>query len=126
MHVLVYAVRGGACAAAGRPPQPPQPLLPQAVPAVTVNCGSDAEVPATAMVPSRDEEAAMDEQHLQRHASGLTRMLSLHFSVGFRLVYCAVPFAFAGAGPTALLTTTFAMLLFLWYVDHASADIGGA
>lgn len=103
----VHYLRGSA------PPAPP----PQAS-----ACAAAESIEAVA--PPALARADGDDVYLQRHANGLARMLSLHFSVGFRCVYCAVPFAFSAAGPTALLAATGAMLTFLYYADHASSDFG--
>jgi Protein of unknown function, DUF599 len=49
----------------------------------------------------------------------LMRALSLHFSLGFRCLYSSVPFAYAAAGPVALIISGGLMLGFLVYADFA-------
>ena len=57
------------------------------------------------------------EKNLQRNQSMLTNML-WNFSLGFRYIFCAIPFQFYAAGPIALLIATGVILLFLYHLDH--------
>ena len=84
--------------------------------------GSRATAPADA--PPPPEPAAADWK-LRAYMTSLARMQALHFSLGFRCLYCAIPFAFYTAGPIALLVSTVVMLLFLGYIDYGSGECWG-
>ena len=49
----------------------------------------------------------------------LLQMQAVHFSLGFRFMYCSIPFAFAAVGAEALIVSTFMMICFLGYIDNA-------
>ena len=55
----------------------------------------------------------------------LVHMQAVHFSLGFRCMYCAIPFSFAVAGPEALVVVTSFVICFLFYIDHAIWIWGG-
>ena len=57
------------------------------------------------------------EKDLKRDQTMLINML-WNFSLGFRYIFCAIPFQFYAAGPIALLIATGVMLLFLYHADH--------
>ena len=57
------------------------------------------------------------ERDLKRNQTMLTNML-WNFSLGFRYIFCAIPFQFYAAGPIALLIATGVMLMFLYHADH--------
>ena len=49
----------------------------------------------------------------------LLHMQAVHFSLGFRFIYCSIPFAFAVAGTEALVACTCVVVTFLLYIDNA-------
>lgn len=49
----------------------------------------------------------------------LGKMRALHFSLGFRCLYCAIPFIFGVAGVWPLVVATIVILLWLVYIDAA-------
>lgn len=76
--------------------------------------GSAAAAEEEGTAPRAAEELAL------REASLLLRMLAVHFSLGFRFMYCSIPFAFAVAGWEALVVSTSIVLAFLFYIDNAA------
>jgi uncharacterized membrane protein len=53
----------------------------------------------------------------------LTIML-ISFSFGFRFMFMAIPFGFYAAGPTALVISSFVMILFIYAIDHLELKVG--
>ena len=78
-----------------------------------------ATTQAAAAAPHVD--AADTDTAVPRELGALVRMQAVHFSLGFRSMYCAIPFAFAIAGREALIASTVVMIAFLVYIDHAIA-----
>lgn len=54
-----------------------------------------------------------------RECITMLRMMMVFSSVGFRLMFISIPFAFYSAGPTALLVTSVGMFLFLYFIDRS-------
>lgn len=48
----------------------------------------------------------------------MLQMMTVFFSVGFRLLFASIPFAFYSVGPLALVITTGCVMLFLATYDH--------
>ena len=55
----------------------------------------------------------------QLQVTTLLHMQAVHFSLGFRFMYCSIPFAFAVVGTEALIAATCVVVAFLLYVDNA-------
>lgn len=92
--------------------QPPQQ------PAAAAQCRAAEEgeggAPAAAAAAAGAEAA-----DALREVTTLLQMQALHFSLGFRFFYTSIPFAFAVAGPEALIAATCVMVAFLLYIDNA-------
>ena len=68
------------------------------------------------MMPLRSLEAAA----IADRSEALFRLMLLHFSLGFRSLYVAVPVAVYAAGPVPFIATTAAIGAFLVYVDRSA------
>ncbi len=92
--------------------------------------GGDGGAAAWATAAAAEEGGAAParaaEELALREASSLLRMQAVHFSLGFRFMYCSIPFAFAVAGWEALVISTISVLSFLFYIDNAVSFWGGA
>jgi len=55
----------------------------------------------------------------QQEIVTLLGMQAIHFSLGFRFMYCSIPFAFAIGGAEVLIAATCVVLAFLYYIDNA-------
>jgi hypothetical protein len=60
---------------------------------------------------------AADIPDIELEAQQMVKLLTYFFSFGFRLLFVSIPFALYSTGPTALLLTTFFLLLFLRTYD---------
>jgi hypothetical protein len=70
---------------------------------------------------STEEEGASSHSSQDSPAELFTllQMQAVHFSLGFRFLYCSIPFAFAVVGAEALIAATCCILIFLAYIDNA-------
>lgn len=65
-----------------------------------------------------DSELRQDTHYaLKVHLIRGGRMQSLHFSLGYRFLFCSLPFYLYAAGPIFLMASGVLMVFFLWYVD---------
>jgi hypothetical protein len=91
--------------------------------ALVIRCAAHAGylIGSVASLPSDVEEGAASRASALRlhEVTTLLHMQAVHFSLGFRFAYCSIPFAFAVAGPEALVASTCVILAFLFYIDHA-------
>lgn len=51
----------------------------------------------------------------------MSRLLSIHFSAGFRLVYVSIPVSLFAAGPIPFLVATPMILAWLYYLDYGNS-----
>lgn len=80
-----------------------------AVAAVVVDAAAAAAEAET------DEESAEFEESVLN----LVRTQAWSFSLGFRFLYCSLPFAFGVAGAAVLFVASACIVFFLVYIDHA-------
>ena len=73
------------------------------------------EVPALPLSGTDPSSSAASQKELVT----LLGMQAIHFSLGFRFMYCSIPFAFALGGAEALIASTCVVLFFLFYIDNA-------
>lgn len=58
------------------------------------------------------------EEEIMEGMNELSVSMSSSFSLGFRFLFVAIPFAFYSAGPIALMIVSAVILLFLLEIDH--------
>ena len=81
-----------------------------------------APAAAAATAAAADAETDADEESAADFEDGvlnLVRTQAWAFSLGFRFLYCSLPFAFGVAGAAVLLVAAVIILGFLVYIDHA-------
>jgi uncharacterized membrane protein len=61
---------------------------------------------------------SLTEAEIMEGMNELSISLASSFSLGFRFLFVAIPFAFYSAGPIALMIATAVILLFLIVIDH--------
>jgi hypothetical protein len=77
---------------------------------------------ATAAAAAEGQTNADDEESAAEVEDGvlnLVRTQAWAFSLGFRFLYCSLPFAFGVAGAAILIVAAVLILGFLVYIDHA-------
>ena len=97
--------------------------------AAAATAAAAAAAAASAAADADDESSAEVEESVLN----LVRTQAWSFSLGFRFIYCSLPFAFGVAGSVVLLVASVCICGFLIYIDHAhepcchhcSADGGG-
>ena len=53
-----------------------------------------------------------------KEASKMVQSMTIFFSLGFRLMFISIPFAFYAAGPLALVISASCLMIFLPFYDH--------
>jgi len=59
-----------------------------------------------------------DIPNVFKEASNMVQSMTMFFSLGFRLMFISIPFAFYAAGPLALVISAGCLMLFLPFYDH--------
>ena len=65
------------------------------------------------------------EAEIMEGMNELSVSMSSSFSLGFRFLFVAIPFAFYSAGPIALMIVSAVILLFLIEIDHVERSTSG-
>ncbi len=61
---------------------------------------------------------ADDIPDIFKEASNMVQSMTMFFSLGFRMMFISIPFAFYAAGPLALVTSAGCLMLFLPFYDY--------
>lgn len=64
------------------------------------------------------EQSADEIPDIFREGSRLVQTMTVFFSLGFRLMFVSIPFAFYAAGPLALVISAASLMLFLPFYDY--------
>lgn len=98
-------------------------------PATGASTAADAPAPAAAtlvivaaadMPPAPPQKGSrISREEIERCVTKLVRIQAIHFSLGFRFLYCSLPFAFGAAGSEALIVASVLLCGWLYYIDHA-------
>mmetsp|Transcript_6931 Transcript_6931/g.10287 ORF Transcript_6931/g.10287 Transcript_6931/m.10287 type:complete len:264 (+) Transcript_6931:34-825(+) len=59
----------------------------------------------------------MQPPDIPKESSRLFQVMFVYINLGFRFIFVTIPFAFYAAGPTALVISTFVLLVFLYIYD---------
>jgi Protein of unknown function, DUF599 len=64
-----------------------------------------------------EEEENIAVSEIKKQSVLLVKRMSLHFSLGFRCLYVAIPYAYYALGPIGLVVAGVLIFIFLLYVD---------
>ncbi len=81
------------------------------------NKSSKSKAPTIERIASGDLTSD-DIPNVFKEASNMVQSMTMFFSLGFRLMFISIPFAFYAAGPLALVVSAGCLMLFLPFYDH--------